>query len=154
MLRILPNPLSLVLVRRPNNASVWSSGLLRSCVLPLQLELTANGALVVRDRTGTMVWGSQSACSSTVPGCYSYSLRVRAGRGHAEGVPLRMHAMVAACIVSCTVAWAVGCMHDARGVAVHSSSHMASTAGSLLRDHMLARLQQPNSCSWKRCGLP
>jgi hypothetical protein len=43
------------------------------CQLPLKLHLLPSGALVLRDKKGTVLWSSQSACLCE-PGCYRYSV--------------------------------------------------------------------------------
>jgi hypothetical protein len=74
-------PTALVVKDKRTGAAVWSTGQLVGCVLPAQLWLLANGDLVVRDRLGRVVWHSQSGCSSSAAGCYSYGLQVGCSEG-------------------------------------------------------------------------
>lgn len=56
---------------------LWSAGpaSVRSCSLPLSLQVLPGGALAITDKHGKVLWHSGTSCM-TASSCYSYSLTV------------------------------------------------------------------------------
>jgi hypothetical protein len=64
----------LVIVNRATGREQVISNTLSTCVMPTRLQMLPSGQLVLRDRTGAILWSSASACRGNDT-CYTYDMR-------------------------------------------------------------------------------
>lgn len=64
----------LVIVERATGRQHVLSNTLFTCVMPVQLMMLPSGHLVLRDKMGTILWSSTSACKGNST-CYTYTMR-------------------------------------------------------------------------------